>query len=241
MATTNRPKKLRQMDNQELEIQVAKRTEDELRALSNQLVRSQEEERRTIARELHDQIGQSLTVLRLLLDRAKHSSAEDINSILDEADAVVGEIAAQLREISLNLRPPMLDNLGLLPTLLWHFDQYTAKTKVRVDFKHAGLQKDFSPEVSVAVYRIVQEALTNIVRYAGVNEVTIRAWVDQETLRLWIEDKGHGFDPKKLSVGTSSGLYGMRERALALGGKLSIDSTPGVGTTVTAELPLSDI
>ena len=191
--TTSRSKKLRQMDNQELEIQVAKTAEDELRALSNQLVRSQEEERRTIARELHDQTGQSLTVLRLILDRARHSSAEDINSILAEADAVVGEIAIQLRQISLNLRPSMLDNLGLLPTLLWHFDQHTAKTQVRIDFKHAGLQRDFPPEVSIAVYRIVQEALTNIVRYAGVNEVTIRAWVDQETLRLWIEDKGQRF------------------------------------------------
>jgi PAS domain S-box-containing protein len=216
-----------------------KRAESELRALSNELVRSQEEERRNIARELHDQIGQSLTVLRLVLDKAKRSSAEDIGSVLAEADAVVGEIAAQLREISLNLRPSMLDNLGLLPAFLWHFEQYTAKTQVRVDFKHAGLWRNFPPEISTAAYRIVQEALTNIVRHAGVNEAFIRAWVDQETLWLRIEDKGNGFDPQKLAVGTSSGLYGMRERALSLGGKLTVESTPGVGTVVTAELPLS--
>jgi PAS domain S-box-containing protein len=216
-----------------------KRAENELRALSNELVRYQEEERRNIARELHDQTGQSLTVLRLILDRAKRMSAENIQPILAEADAVVGEITEQLREISLNLRPSMLDNLGLLPALLWYFDQYIAKTQVHVDFKHAGLQRNFAPEVGTAAYRIVQEALTNIVRHSGANEATIHAWIDRERLWIRIEDGGKGFNPNVLPVGTSSGLYGMRERAFSLGGKLMVESAPGKGTTVTAELPLT--
>jgi signal transduction histidine kinase len=211
----------------------------ELRALSNELMRAQEEELRSLARELHDQTGQSLTVLRLILDRAKHAAAGDIGAILAEADAIVSEIAEQLREISLNLHPSMLDNLGLLPTLLWHFDQYRTRTQVRVDFKHAGLQRNFPPEISTAAYRIVQEALINIVRHAGVDEAAVHAWVDQETLWLRIEDRGRGFDREALPVGTSSGLCGMRERALSLGGKLAVESAPGSGTIVTAALPLA--
>ena len=133
----------------------------------------------------------------------------------------------------------MLDNLGLLQTLLWHFDQYTAKTQVLVNFKHTGVQRRFPPDVRITAYRIVQEALTNVVRHAKVNEVNVSAWIDQEVLWLRIEDKGTGFDPNILPLGISSGLYGMRERAFSLGGKLTIESIPAVGTIVTAELPIS--
>jgi len=216
-----------------------KRAEDELRALSNEIVRSQEEERRTIASELHDEIGQSLTVLKLLLGRAMRSPSEGADSILGEAQELINELMRQVRDLSLNLRPAMLDNLGLLQTLLWHFDQYTAKTQVLVNFKHTELQRRFPPEMRTAAYRIVQEALTNVVRHAKVNEVSVRAWVDQEVLWLRIEDKGIGFDPNTLPLGISSGLYGMRERAISLGGRLTIESTPEVGTMVTAELPIS--
>jgi PAS domain S-box-containing protein len=216
------------------------RAEEELRALSNRLVQLQEEERRAISRELHDQIGQSLTVLKLLLDKAGRLPAKDIGSSLDEAQALLNELMGQVRDLSLDLRPAMLDNLGLLPALLWHFDRYATKSGVRVNFKHAGLERHFPPETSVAAYRIVQEALTNVMRHAGVNEVAIRASVEQNTLCLLIEDKGTGFDLTRLPVGISSGLYGMQERARALGGKLAVQSTPGVGTIIKAELPLSD-
>jgi signal transduction histidine kinase len=167
------------------------------------------------------------------------SPSEGANSILGEAQELVNELMRQVRDISLNLRPAMLDNLGLLQTLLWHFDKYTTQTQVQVNFKHTGLKRDFPPEMNTAAYRIVQEALTNVVRHAKVNEVIVRAWVDQDVLRLRIEDKGTGFDPKILPIGISGGLYGMRERALSLGGKLTVESTPAVGTIVTAELPIS--
>ncbi len=216
-----------------------KRAEDELRALSNEIVRSQEDERRTIASELHDEIGQSLTVLKLLLDRAMRAPAEGADSILGEAQELINELMGQVRDLSLNLRPAMLDNLGLLQTLLWHFDQYTAKTQVLVNFKHTGLQRRFPPDVRITAYRIVQEALTNVVRHAKVTDVNVRAWIDQEVLWLRIEDKGTGFDSNILPIGISGGLYGMRERAFSLGGKLTIESSPAVGTIVTAELPIS--
>jgi len=217
-----------------------KRAEEELRALSRRLVRIQEEERRTIARELHDEIGQSLTVLKLLLDRTKRIPTENIESTLVEAEAMVNGLMAQVRNLSLDLRPAMLDDLGLLPTLLWHFDNYTAKTQIKVNFKHSGLQIRFPPEVRVAAYRIVQEALTNVVRHSNVPEVDLAVWFDQNVLWMRIQDKGNGFDTTAISPGISGGLFGMHERARSLEGELIIDSSPGMGTTIVARLPLSD-
>jgi PAS domain S-box-containing protein len=217
-----------------------KRAEDELRILSRNLVQIQEEERRTIARELHDEIGQSLTVLKLLLDRTKRLPPENIESPLAEAEALVNGLMAQVRNLSLDLRPGMLDDLGLLPTLLWHFDNYMAKTQIKVNFKHSGLQIRFPPELRVAAYRIIQEALTNVARHAGVPEVDVAVWFDQKTLWIRVQDKGNGFNITAISPGTSGGLFGMRERAHSLEGELTIDSTPGMGTNIIARLPLSD-
>jgi PAS domain S-box-containing protein len=223
-----------------LDITQHKRVEEELRALSHRLVRIQEEERRAIARELHDEIGQSLTVLRLMLERIAHSPKKGSGSILDEAQSVIKEVMMRVRKLSLELQPRMLDDLGLLPALLWHFERYSAQTQIHTNFQHSGLQRHLPQEVNTAAYRIVQEALTNVARYAEVNEVTIRAWANNDTLCLQIEDDGRGFDPATLANGSSSGLFGMRERALALGGKLTVESAPGKGTQVTAELPISD-
>jgi PAS domain S-box-containing protein len=217
-----------------------KRAEEELRALSQRLVQIQEEERRTIARELHDQIGQSLTVLKLLLDKAVRLPPENVVSNLGEAQALVNELMGQVRDLSFDLRPGMLDDLGLLPTLLWHFDRFTATTQVQVNFRHSGLQRRFPQEVGTAAYRIVQEALTNVVRHAKVMEVAVAAWVDQDTLWIRIEDKGTGFDQSALPAGASGGLYGMRERARSLSGELIIESRQGSGTIITARLPFSD-
>lgn len=216
-----------------------KRAEQELRNLSNRIVETQENERRTIAREMHDVLGQSLTVLKLIIDKAAHEPPEGVKASLQEAQATVDEVVQRVRNLSLELRPSMLDDLGLLPTLLWYCDRYGSQTKLRIVFKHSGLDQDFPVPVSTAAYRIVQEALTNATRHANVDEITVSAWTDKNALFLTIEDRGAGFDPGKLVAGTSTGLSGMKERALALGGKLMIDSMPGSGTTITAELPLA--
>jgi PAS domain S-box-containing protein len=217
-----------------------KRAEEELRTLSRRLVQIQEEERRAIARELHDEVGQSLTVLKLLLDRTKRIPPENIESTLAEAEALVNGLMAQVRNLSLDLRPGMLDDLGLLPTLLWHFDNFTAKTQIKVNFKHSGLQIRFPPEVRVAAYRIAQEALTNVVRHANVPEVDVAVWFDQKMLWIRIEDKGNGFDTTAISPGTSGGLFGMHERARSLDGELTVDSALGMGTTIIARLPAKE-
>jgi signal transduction histidine kinase len=113
---------------------------------------------------------------------------------------------------------------------------------VRVTFKHTGLEgRRFAPEVETAAYRIVQEALTNVARHAGVSEVTVQLWTDQDTLSVQIEDRGTGFDPEAAQAsGNTTGLTGMRERAVLLGGRLTVESAPAAGTHVTAELPLGD-
>jgi PAS domain S-box-containing protein len=216
-----------------------KRAEDELRALSRELVEAQELERRTIGRELHDQIGQSLTALQLLLAKATKLPQEGMQDSLSQAQSVVSELMAQVRQLSLDLCPTMLDDLGLLPTLLWHFDRFSKQTGIKVNFEHNGLDRHLAPNVNLAAYRIIQEALTNVVRYAGVSQVTVRTWTDEETLHVRIEDQGVGFDPDTLVPGTSSGLSGMRERALSVGGKVVIEATPNIGTTVAVKFPLS--
>jgi two-component system, NarL family, sensor histidine kinase UhpB len=222
-----------------LDVTDKKHAEDELRALSNKLVDTQETERRTIARELHDQIGQSLTVLKLMIGQAARSPGDKAAAVLNESQTVVTELIQQVREMSLRLRPSMLDDLGLLPTLLWHFEKFTNQTHIRIQFEHSGLERQLPPEVNTAVYRIIQEALTNIARYAKVDEARVEISVSEDLLVLEIADRGSGFDPEKLVANASTGLSGMRERAHLLGGRLTIDTKPGQGTWLTAELPLS--
>jgi PAS domain S-box-containing protein len=213
---------------------------ERLRALSRRLVEVQEVERRHIAHELHDEIGQIITGLSLAIEMSTRLPADEARLSQSEAQALVNELMTRVRDLSLDLRPAMLDDLGLLPALLWHFERYTALTKVRVDFKHTGLDRRFRPEVETAVYRIVQEALTNVARHAGVSEVRVRLWASRDMLGVQIEDQGVGFDPEAaLAASNTSGLAGMRERLALLGGHLAVDSAPGAGSRLMAELPVS--
>jgi PAS domain S-box-containing protein len=213
---------------------------ERLQRLSRRLVELQEGERQHIARELHDEIGQLLTGLRLTLEMSGRLPADAVAESLTEAVSLVNELISRVRQLSLDLRPAMLDDLGLLSALLWHFERYTAQTNVQVVFEHTGLDQRLSPAVETAAYRIVQEALTNVARHAGVSEATVRLWADPSTLVVQIEDEGSGFDPRAVPAGSAGcGLTGMRERASLLGGHLTVDSMPGVGTRLLAELPLS--
>ncbi len=216
-----------------------KEAEEQLRNLSHCLVGAQENERRRIARELHDEVGQSLTALKLCLDRASPARSGTDGSELDVARETVHDLMTQVRSMSLDLRPTMLDDLGLLPTLLWHLKRYTAQTSVRVHFKHSGLRRDLPQDIVTAAYRIVQEALTNVARYAQVTEVLVCVRIEYDALIVEVEDHGVGFDSDKVAP-TSIGLGGMRERALSLNGKLLVQSRPGEGTCLIAELPLPE-
>jgi PAS domain S-box-containing protein len=213
---------------------------ERLKSLSRRLMEVQEAERRIIALELHDEIGQVLTGLKLTLEMGARLPAEELGATLKEAQALVNDLMARVRSLSLALRPAMLDDLGLLPTLLWHIEHYTAQTQVRVHFKHSGLEKTrFKPEVETAAYRLVQEALTNVARHAHCEEASVRISTHKRTLLIEVEDEGRGFDVESVfAVSETSGLAGMRERAILLDGRLSIKSSPGAGTHLTAELSL---
>ena len=215
---------------------------ERLKFLSRRLMEVQEAERRKIALELHDEIGQVLTGLKLSLEIGSRLPAEDVGQSLDQARSLVNDLMARVRTLSLALRPAMLDDLGLLPTLLWHFEHYTLQTQVRVHFKHSGLERRrFAPEVETAAYRLVQEALTNVARHAEVQEATVRLSTHQETLLIEVEDRGKGFDVDSvLKACETSGLQGMRERAVLLDGFVRVESEPGVGTRLTAELGIAD-
>ncbi|MFQ5898622.1 MAG: GAF domain-containing protein [Candidatus Methylomirabilia bacterium] len=215
---------------------------ERLQNLSRRLVEVQEAERRRIARELHDEIGQVLTGLKLTLEMNMRLPAGAVGASLVEAKAQVNDIIGKVRELSLALRPAMLDDFGLLSVLLWHFERYTVHTNVQVTFEQAGLEgRRFRPEIETAAYRIVQEALTNVARHAGVSEVTVRLWTEPNTLYLQIQDRGSGFDPEAAQASRiCSGLTGMRERTLLLDGHLTLESAPGAGTRLMAELPLGD-
>jgi PAS domain S-box-containing protein len=214
---------------------------EQLQSLSRQLMMAHESERRALSRELHDEVGQLLTGLKLVLEIGGQQAEGPVRENLSEAQTLVNDLMARVRDLSLNLRPAMLDDLGLLPALVWHFERYTAQTKVEVTLKHTGLEgRRFAPEIETAAYRIVQEALTNVARHAGVSDATVRLWADHDTLGLQIEDRGAGFDPDAvLAAGATTGLAGMRERAVLLGGQLTIESQIGAGTRLTAELPIA--
>jgi len=220
------------------EVSVRKQAEEGLRALSRRLFQAQEDERRAISRELHDQIGQMLTGLLYQLESAKQAKSPQAAGIIREVEDVVRELLAQVRNLSQSLRPAMLDELGLLPSLSAHCKHFTQLTGIAVHFAHEGLPEDLSPEISTAAYRIIQEALTNVARHAGAAQVTARLWTDQNKLHILVEDHGKGFDPS--SMAGSSGLSGMRERAALLDGRLTIVSFPGRGTRIAAEFPLGD-
>jgi signal transduction histidine kinase len=217
-----------------------KRAEWELRDLSSRLLEVQETERRNLSRELHDEVGQMLTGLKIMLEMAEQLPKDQVQAGLGDAKALVDDLVTQVRGLSLRLRPSLLDDLGLLPALLWYVKRYTTQTRIQVAFEHGGLEKRrFAGPVETAVYRIVQEALTNVARHAEVDKVTVRLWTGSSWIHLCVEDQGKGFDPKS-DEGRSSGLVGMRERASLLDGRLTILSAPGSGTRIEARLPLGE-
>jgi signal transduction histidine kinase len=212
-----------------------------LMELSRNLLQVQENERRHVANEIHDEIGQMLTALKLSLEMIPDLPPHQAKARLADSLDLVTDTIAQVRALLQNLRPPMLDQLGLLPTLDWHFKRYTAQTQVRVKFARNGPAPRFLPEIEIAAYRIVQEALNNVARHAGVKQVKVSLFYDGGTLGLEIEDRGVGFSPESvLSRGAGNGLSGMIERAAALGGRSTIRSSPGKGTFLRVDLPVEN-
>ena len=208
--------------------------------LAQSLVTIQEAERRYFARELHDHLGQMLTGLQFMLERVKNEQGDARNSVIEEMQMLVVDLIDRVREMSHKLRPSLLDDMGLIPTLQWHVDRYTRQTGILVGLKCDELPGRLSTEVETTAYRIVQEALTNVARYAQVREVHVGVTVDSDKLWIEITDKGVGFDLDLVRQKPSSGLGGMRERVDLVGGRLLIRSYKEQGTQILASLPLTD-
>jgi PAS domain S-box-containing protein len=210
-----------------------------LEELSRRLVQVQEIERRSIARELHDEVGQTLTALSIHLELASRTGSEELVQRLAETQRLVDDLTDRVRRMSLDLRPPMLDDLGLLPALLWYFERIAQQYRLQVAFEHHGIERRFDADVETAIFRIVQEALTNVARHAQVQIASVRLWADTAAISAQIEDKGQGFDPDLvLGRNITNGLRGMQERVRLLAGKLVIEAQPGGGVCLTALLPL---
>ncbi len=213
----------------------------ELQVLSRQLVAIQETERRQIALELHDEIGQYLTGLKLLMEGNEKLPEATRAQRLAQAGKLVNELIGRVRELSLDLRPAMLDDFGLVPALLWLFQRYESQTRVQVVFQNRLPEGErYDSELETAAFRTIQEALTNIARHAQTDEAEVTLWRNDRSLGIKIEDRGVGFDlDSVLDQQRSSGLIGMRERVSLLGGRLDIDTALNHGTSLTIEFPLT--
>ena len=223
------------------------RGQDDLRELSTRLVEAQESERKRISRELHDEVGQALTAIMINADSAMAEIGEkgppEIEKRLRDILGLARQTIQQIRGLSLKLRPAMLDELGLTSTVRWFTDQFAARSNLSVDLHVAdGTGDRFGTEIDTALYRVLQEALTNVARHARATVVKVRLARRAEMLRLSIEDDGLGFDPAGVNDRRNGsfrlGLLGMRERVVAIGGTLSIQSEVGSGTRLEIEVPL---
>jgi signal transduction histidine kinase len=212
------------------------RLEAETRALSAQLVRAQEQERKAIARELHDEVAQSLS--RVLLDvgnAASIAGTGELRSRLDSIAVSAEHIVEEVRRIALSLRPSMLDDLGLVPALEWQAREIGHRTGLSVQVQAEDSAGELPEAHRTCIYRVVQEALQNSARHSGASHVRIGLQKAARTVSLQVEDDGKGF---AVSRGRGLGLLGMEERVAQLGGRFRVQSEAGRGTTVTAELPV---
>jgi PAS domain S-box-containing protein len=210
----------------------------ELRALARRLSEIREEERLAIARELHDQVGQALTALKLDLAGVRgQMAAGEGASRLETMDALLDSTLETTRRISAMLRPSILDDLGLCAAIRWQTADFTARTGVPCETRVPDEETTLAPSAALALFRILQEALTNVARHAQARHVVVELRRERESAALVISDDGRGLPAVEVAGRRSLGLMGMRERAAALGGEIEISGAPGRGTTVRARIP----
>ncbi len=229
------------------EISERERAEQARQLLLRQLVTAQEEERRRIARELHDQMGQDLTVLMLGLKALRDAAPADshVHASVEPLQALATRIGREVRTLALQLRPPALDDLGLVATLANDVEQWSARVLIGVDFHTIGLEQQRLPSpIETALYRLAQEALTNVLKHAHAASVSLIIERRADAVQMIVEDDGVGFDVEAVRRTAHTeqrlGLVGMNERAAQLGGTLTIESALGRGTTVFVRIPLAN-
>ncbi|HXA68626.1 MAG TPA: sensor histidine kinase [Bryobacteraceae bacterium] len=215
--------------------------EERLRLLSQQLVSSQEQERKSLSRELHDEIGQLLTALRMELgnmERIRAATGVDLGPHLDQAKKLAETTLKTTRDIAMGLRPAMLDLLGLGPALEWQAREFSRRYNTPIQLEVDGDLKDLSDRHRTYLYRIVQEGLTNCARHAQAKNIRVRLEDANGQVALTVEDDGIGFDAHA-GVVYGLGLLGLTERVRELSGNIAIESQPGKGTKLAVVLPVS--
>jgi signal transduction histidine kinase len=223
---------------------VTERKEEEAarRDLQRHLIVAQEDERRRISRELHDEFGQQLSTLTLKLGvlKREHGSGGTLGEQLAGLERIVAQLDANVDLIALQLRPTTLDDLGLVAALAQLVQRWAQDVGIRAELRVSGIEPaDLTSEMGTALYRIAQEALNNVAKHAGARRVNVLLAALSNQVSLIVEDDGAGFDAMRAAGGDARqlGIIGMRERAWLLGGTLDIESRPGGGTTVRSRLP----
>jgi signal transduction histidine kinase len=226
----------------------SERAEKEMRSLSRQLMRAQEDERRNLSRELHDEIGQTLTALTVELANIQklRLSPEEHQRHIDEARGLTAQTMRSVRQMAAGLRPSVLDDLGLGPALEWQAREFSRRTGIPVEVSLEGLRPDLPETHRTCLYRVVQETLTNCARHADARHIRINVHSDGEKLALTVQDDGKGFvagaagRPAPANGSRGIGLTGIEDRVKELGGSVAIQSQPGKGALVEVALPLPE-
>jgi two-component system sensor histidine kinase UhpB len=218
---------------------------ERLQILSQRLVEVQEEERRAIARELHDRVGQTLAALNINLiiigGQLGGKVDEQVSTRLNDSMKLVAETIALVRDVMSNLRPSVLDDYGLEAAIESHLSQYTARYEIHTKFEKPQLPLPrLGPSIEMTFLRIAQEALMNIAKHAGASQVTLRLEIQENAVRMTIQDNGIGINWQEASQPGSHGLTIMRERAEAFGGSLKVNSVPDKGTRVEVKIPIEN-
>lgn len=219
---------------------------ERLQTLSSAIVNIQEEERRRIAQELHDEAGQALTGIKLNLEWVEKElppAEKAVRERIEEVKTQVGKIMEELRRLSYDLRPAILDELGLVPTLRWYIEEYSKRTRTAVHLQTTGLQKRLSAKIEILLYRVIQEALTNVAKHAQAESVILSLEKKDVHVHLYITDDGKGFEVKRYfssppMIRRGLGILGMKERVELAGGTFFIDSDPGQGTRISIKVPI---
>jgi two-component system sensor histidine kinase UhpB len=218
------------------------RNRERLRAVAATALNAAEEERKRIARELHDETAQFLAALLIRIRVVRNANdPEALETLLEDMRREIGQALEGVRRFARGLRPPALDELGLIPAIESHVRSIRAITEIDLSLEADEEVDGLPPEAELAVYRIVQEALSNVVRHSGATRAAVRVAREPDRLVVTVEDDGQGFDvPEVRAAGRGLGLFGMGERAAYLGGRVDVQSAPGTGTRVRAEIPLGD-
>ncbi len=212
----------------------------QLHALSQRLIQAQEQERLHLSRELHDESGQLLAALLVQLGLLEREAEHDglVYKRISELKETTNEIQTNLHQLAVDLRPASLDHLGLVTALEQYVNEFSQQYNIQVEFEAVGMQKERLPnDVETAIFRIVQESLTNVVLHAEATHVDVVISKRSRHVAATIEDNGVGFKPTTPTYEDHLGLFGMRERVEMLGGRFTIESSPGAGTTVNVEVP----